>query len=208
MEFSASLPYHLIMQAKLISSIRSTKSSDDIAAYANVAYWRSLSSDFTRDTKSEYTSAYLNQLVCRSLIQIQKCSSWVPGVEANNIISPQRVIDDTVNCCQEFIDAVWDQSEHGFFVGSFVDAYDIFAVGVVFICFSSGATYQPEQTRRELSEMINKVSALLTVIAERFPALKVFRKLIWALSSQASESRQSHYTVSSFQKVKFPAYHR
>ncbi|KAJ5280934.1 hypothetical protein N7478_006306 [Penicillium angulare] len=103
--------------------------------------------------------------------------------ESNMIHIPQTVERDIMLTCSEYIKQEYESSDNGEFTGGFVEGYDIFAAGVVIICLSGklGPTFAGVST-------INKCTSLLTTIGERFAGLKVFRRVLWALSDAVSSN--------------------
>ncbi|KAK6832175.1 hypothetical protein RU639_002519 [Aspergillus parasiticus] len=86
--------------------------------------------------------------------------------------------------CQAYINAAYSYSEQGKLAASFIDGFDLFAAGVLVTCLPSLSSIAgpPRETA-----IISKCTALLTTIGERFPSLKVLRKLLLALSSVAAQ---------------------
>jgi hypothetical protein len=86
--------------------------------------------------------------------------------------------NDFVRSCAEYIQEAYRQSDLDNFIGGTVDAYDIFAAGIVILCLRDKCTeiYQDQQ-------IFNQCTTLLTLLGERFPGLKGFRRALWNLSN-------------------------
>lgn len=120
------------------------------------------------------------QLSSRAMIEILK-SVGSTNIESNMIHSPQTVKNDIMATCSEYIQHEYEGSDNGEFLGGFVEAYDIFAAGVVIVCLAGKGS----QTFSEMGT-INKCTALLTTVGERFDGLKVLRRVLWAFSDAVS----------------------
>lgn len=120
------------------------------------------------------------QLSSRAMVEILK-TNGSSNFEPNKIHSSQAIEKDIIATCSEYIENQYQGSERGEFTGGFVEAYDIFTAGAVVMCLA-----------RSLSPLfadpgiLNKCTALLTTVGEKFIALRVFRRVLWALSDAAS----------------------
>lgn len=98
---------------------------------------------------------------------------------------------ETSKACKRFIDLLYDRSDQAHFVGSFVDAYDVFISGVFYIhleqqkcirvCshWSTGALNGAQGGRLGVAnDMINKCCTLLAGIESRFGEVKAFRRVL------------------------------
>ncbi|GAT24747.1 D-3-phosphoglycerate dehydrogenase [Aspergillus luchuensis] len=72
--------------------------------------------------------------------------------------------------------------EDGCFKGSFVDAFDIFSAGVVLICLGK---MSPASDVPNAAIVLNKCTSLLTLLGERFSALKALCRVLWCLQESA-----------------------
>lgn len=99
------------------------------------------------------------------------------------IASSRNIESDLIQNCQEYIEGEYQRSEQGELMGTFVDAYDIFAAGVVIICLTRKTSLS-----LSVSDVVHKCTVTLAILSERFPALRVFRRVLWALSSVVSEN--------------------
>ena len=94
------------------------------------------------------------------------------------------ISNDMIRCYSEYIEEEYRSSDSGDFVGSFVDAYDLFAAGIGIICLQRASSISVDM------KIINKCTALLTLLGERFPGLRVFRRVLWAFSDVASVGQE------------------
>ncbi|KAE8420099.1 hypothetical protein BDV36DRAFT_281668 [Aspergillus pseudocaelatus] len=171
---------HIIMHARLLSSVRSSSSRGRLYHYRNLSHWRDLPKSVKGFAPSDSAlSVSVKQLSCRALTQIALLTR---GTQSNGgIVGHARSVEhDVVDGCQAYINDAYYYSEQGKLAASFVDGFDLFAAGVLVICLPSLSSLAGPP--RE-SATISKCTALLTTIGERFPSLKVLRKLLLALSS-------------------------
>lgn len=113
------------------------------------------------------------------------CLAQISGLEqaATRVLGTTHTIrQDVINTCNDYINTEYLAVEDDCFTGSFVDAFDIFSVGVVLICL--GRTELPSEMSNATS-VLNKCTALLTLLGERFPALKAFCRVLWCLQESA-----------------------
>ncbi|KAB8243389.1 hypothetical protein BDV35DRAFT_383253 [Aspergillus flavus] len=175
---------HIIMHARLLSSVRSSSSRGRLYHYRNLSHWRDLPKsvrDFVPGDSA--LSVSIKQLTCRALTQIALLTR---GTQPNGgIIRDARTVEhDVVDSCQAYINAAYSYSEQGKLAASFIDGFDLFAAGVLVTCLPS---LSPLAGPPRETAIISKCTALLTTIGERFPSLKVLRKLLLALSSVAGQ---------------------
>ncbi|UDD62335.1 hypothetical protein AFCA_009656 [Aspergillus flavus] len=175
---------HIIMHARLLSSVRSSSSRGRLYHYRNLSHWRDLPKsvrDFVPGDSA--LSVSIKQLTCRALTQIALLTR---GTQPNGgIIRDARAVEnDVVDSCQAYINAAYSYSEQGKLAASFIDGFDLFAAGVLATCLPS---LSPLAGPPRETAIISKCTALLTTIGERFPSLKVLRKLLLALSSVAGQ---------------------
>ncbi|KAB8204064.1 D-isomer specific 2-hydroxyacid dehydrogenase [Aspergillus parasiticus] len=176
--------YHIIMHARLLSSVRSSSSRGRLYHYRNLRHWRDLPKSVKDFVPGDGAlSVSIKQLTCRALTQIALLTR---GTQPNGgIVRDARAVEhDVVDSCQAYINAAYSYSEQGKLAASFIDGFDLFAAGVLVTCLPSLSSIAgpPRETA-----IISKCTALLTTIGERFPSLKVLRKLLLALSSVAAQ---------------------
>ncbi|KAI2897207.1 transcriptional regulator family: Fungal Specific TF [Aspergillus niger] len=113
------------------------------------------------------------------------CLAQISGLEqaATRVLGTTHTIrQDVINTCNDYINTEYLAVEDDCFTGSFVDAFDIFSVGVVLICLRRTAL--PSEMSNATS-VLNECTALLTLLGERFPALKAFCRVLWCLQESA-----------------------
>ncbi|KAJ5812473.1 hypothetical protein N7474_008774 [Penicillium riverlandense] len=170
-----------IAHARLMSGIRDGALDSVLFHYSNMCYWRDSVRSIKSDASaSKFTQGVVMQLSSRAIVEILK-SNGSANVEPSMIHSSQTIERDIVTTCAEYIENEYQRSDCGEFTGGFVDAYDIFAAGVVIVCLAgrSSPTFAD-------ASILNKCTALLTTVGERFVGLRVFRRVLWALSDSVS----------------------
>ena len=170
----------IVDHARLISTIRNSSSQEIMFHYNNLCYWKELVS--ASDVKTRMSPKCVQQLSCRAMSQILK-SKGSTLIGQSMIVSPRTIESDFIRNCQEYIEDEYQRSEHGELMGTFVDAYDIFAVGVVAICLT-----RTTSCSISVPDLVHKCTITLSILVERFPALRVFRRVLWALSSAALQN--------------------
>lgn len=185
------------MQARLLSSIRSSKKHDTVFAYSNFCYWRERSSAISKlSSLHPRIHNKLNQLACRTLIQIIQ-----PGSQGSNesrdmmLLGDFNLEKDTVQSCSKFITQKHEQLDQGHFVGSFLDSYDIFSAGVVYTCLAFGSSSGARQPIVQAIKIVHRCSTLLTIIGEHFSQFKTFRKIFIVLTDKTTEDKCSQGQV-------------
>lgn len=108
------------------------------------------------------------------MVEIMKVKGSVIA-QPDLLLSSTSIANDFIKSCVDYLEEEYQRSDRGEFVGSFVDAYDIFGAGVIFVCLTAGTPSQD-------ANVVNKCTALLTLLGEKFPGLRVFRRVLWALS--------------------------
>ncbi|OKP14242.1 hypothetical protein PENSUB_5 [Penicillium subrubescens] len=129
-----------------------------------------------RDPAAKYPAVHIMRLSCRAMIEILKIKGSVT-VEPNLVRSASSIENDFIKGCVDYIEEEYQRSDRGE-LGGFVEAYDIFNAGVVIVCLAAG---KPSFPLRD-ANIVNKCTALLTLLGERFSGLRVFRRVLWALS--------------------------
>ena len=174
----------MVIHARLMSSIRASSPGKSVFHYGNLCYWRNLAkSGANKVHVNNASSGYIGQLTCRSLVHIAQLSRCTAS--GGSVIGKTQTIEqDAINSCHAYIDNEYRRFEENDFTKSFVDGFDIFAAGVVVICLSAGSQLPG---RRIDTTIINKCTALLINIAERFPAFKILCRVLWALFTVASD---------------------
>lgn len=104
--------------------------------------------------------------------------------------SNSEVEADTISCCKALIEKLYNRSGSGTAV-SFLDAYDILAAAVAYVCLVQNAP-QPNQTGlTQTFEVVSKASILLTQCSSKFSALSIFQQFLLSLSTKMMEGQGS-----------------
>ncbi|KAL3480935.1 hypothetical protein BJX99DRAFT_272610 [Aspergillus californicus] len=153
---------HLILHAKLVSSIRDSKNESLVFHYQNACFWEDPPQAVQHflDT-NEVARHHIQCLSSRALLQVMKLHGAPTCGNPNT-------------SCEEMIDHMYRALDQGSFAGSYIDGYDIFAAGLTSFCSQDRALTKPN--------VLNKCIVLLTAIGERFSSFKVFRRLLLAMS--------------------------
>ncbi|KAF5650771.1 STB5-SIN3 binding protein [Fusarium tjaetaba] len=165
--------------------------SSPLFSYSNLCFWR----EFPPQTGGTTTPTgphfdYLDQLACRALIlMVQPKDPSLTSSEAD-AESDSEVEADTISCCKALIERLYNRSGSGTTV-SFLDAYDILAAAVAYICLVQRAP-QPNQTGlTQTFEVVSKASILLTQCSSKFSALSIFQQFLLTLSTKMMEGQGS-----------------
>lgn len=154
-----------------MSSIREGRERGTLFHYSNLSYWKD--SAIGIDATTQFSP---KRLSCRAMVEIFK-SKGSATINFSMVHSSTSIENTLVKSSVEYIQEEYQRLDRGDFVGGFVDAYDIFAAGVVFICFGSRSSPSSRD-----NSIVNKCTAILTLLGERFVGLRVFRRVLWALS--------------------------
>lgn len=128
---------------------------------------------------SDTLSRYLQQLGCRAIHQIIDIR-WLSGgpIRGLNGSNLQQVVQDNL---RDFIQCQHDKIEGESTVPSFLDVYDVFTSGVIYILLSTNSF----SLVSDLSEFTSKCSTILTIMCQIFRPLNTLRKYLWATHSAA-----------------------
>lgn len=191
--------HHLVIHARLSSNIRANQRRIPFADYGNLCFWRDYPSKLRAMIKSHQSlSDHLQQLTCRTLIQIVTTS---PETDDGTLLtnSTHEIARDVMECCKLFIDKRYERSHEELYSGSFIDACDIIAAGLTFVCL----TYHPSRDKHENAssfvdavEIIQKCSTLVTTIGERFTSLRCVQKVLLVVSSRLMTRSFQHVGAS------------
>lgn len=188
---------HIIAQAKLISNVRTKEQCDPLFDYSNLCFWRELPLGLRYlSSTSQHVHERLEQLSCRTLLHIIR----VDSPPDNMINSYNAVENDAMASCVRFIGQLYDRSDHGVYIGSLLDGYDIFAAGIIYLCITFRSRINRQLRIAQTTRIVNQCSMLLTIIGERFSILKTFRRVLSAISSRCIDGLASKDTVSSKRK--------
>ena len=166
-------------------------------------------------TRTQPTLAnHLDQLACRLLVHIASASSTRSEDASSALLtSSRREIEmDTIESCKAFIDRCYDRFNNDCHSGSFIEACDILAAGISFVCLTHRYGRESNNGLADVVEVIQKCSTLVTMIGERFVALKSFQQVLLGISSRlmtrSSEQFDGHFSppVGTVQRAQSGAY--
>ncbi|KAL4876985.1 hypothetical protein BJY04DRAFT_231142 [Aspergillus karnatakaensis] len=172
--------FHMVMYAQLTSSIRDDTNRCPLFHYRNLCFWRDTPHELRAYVESNPVArTHLRRLSCRALVQLlilQITARYSYPVSDSTIL---EISQDVRSSCEGMIDQMYRGLDRPSSLASFIDGYDIFAAGVAIIYGSALST-----TDRMLADAntINKCTALLTALGERFSGVRVFRKVLLAIS--------------------------
>lgn len=177
--------------------MRTNKLQQQLFNYSNLCFW----GDFPPRLRhlmslSPRVSDQLEQLYCRTLLQVVSYRREGPIPTWSTFDGQSSIESNIVQSCIRFINQLHDRFDHAHFAGSFLQSYDIFSAGVTIICLVFSSKVHLENILVQTTKIVSKCSTLLTVIGERFPALKVLRRILWALSSRAMDGSSASDAVS------------
>ncbi|CEO59427.1 hypothetical protein PMG11_04102 [Penicillium brasilianum] len=166
---------HFVSHARFMSNIRDAPSKSVLYHYSNLCYWKDCAAG--RDPAAKSPAVHIMRLSCRAIIEILKLKGSIT-VEPNLVRSASSIEKDFIKACVDYIEEEYQRSDRGEFAGGIVEAYDIFNAGVIIVCLTAGKPLIPLHD----TNIVNKCTALLTLLGERFSGLRVFRRVLWALS--------------------------
>jgi len=182
---------HLVMQAKLISSIRDCKESS-IFHYGALISWRETYPNSKNATaSSRHFCHHVNQLSCRTLTQLILSGYGSQDHSQSVLGSGRTIIKEVIASCVLYITQTCELSDSGNCAWSFVHAYDIFSAGVVLVGSWLNPRDDISHSIGELSKFVSKCTSLLTVISQRFSSLRQLRRVLEALLTWAFEEQMS-----------------
>ncbi|KAL4916129.1 hypothetical protein BDW62DRAFT_218870 [Aspergillus aurantiobrunneus] len=182
--------FHLLMHAKLMSSIRDSDERCPVFHYRNICFWR----EVPREVRSflgmnETASKHIHRLACRALIQILPLCM---ATNCNDPVSGSHLVEienDVRTSCAKMVEQMYRTLDGPSSATAFTDGYDVFAAGVAIICIGSLST--AERTTTDVT-VVNKCVALLTALGGRFSGIHVFRRVLLAVSAVALDRRSKH----------------
>ncbi|KAL4935905.1 hypothetical protein BDV06DRAFT_217067 [Aspergillus oleicola] len=180
--------FHLLMYARLTSSIRDSEERCPIFHLKNVFFWRDVPRELVLFLDShEAPQKHIQQLSCRALIQILPMRI---GANYDNLFAKAQGLEveqDVRSTCEQMIGRMYRDLDQPSSLTAFTDGYDIFAAGVAIICTSTMPTNE--------STIVNKCIALLTSLGDRFSGIKVFRRLLLAMSDISNGQGLEHLST-------------
>ncbi|PYH29337.1 Zn(II)2Cys6 transcription factor [Aspergillus neoniger CBS 115656] len=174
-------PAYVVMHARLLSNMRGSSHQQSIFHYGSFSYWRDIPRGTIGSNIPPTSSRTIRQLTCRSMV----CLAQISGFERNatRVFGTTHTIrQDIINTCSEYISNEYLAVEDDCFTGSFVDTFDIFSAGVVLTFLGR---MSPSSDVPNAASVLNKCTSLLTLLGERFSALKALCRLLWCLQESA-----------------------
>ncbi|ETS81543.1 hypothetical protein PFICI_06545 [Pestalotiopsis fici W106-1] len=181
---ATSLHCHLITQARLATDIQVSCRTTLLHDYSNICFWKQWTGDQDRDSNVKPTVLdHLLQLECRMLAKI---TSTQPGHQSpgrHSAAVVREVERETIEACARYIDRSYERLQENNFVGSFIEAYDMFTASLTVVHLKRrDAACNTQQQLASMMDLINKSSTLLTAIAERFSVFRSFQRVLLSLS--------------------------
>lgn len=176
---------HLLMHAKLTSSIRDSDERCPVFHYRNICFWREVPRELRSFLASnEVARNHVHQLSCRALIQVLPMYITTGHVHSDAIPGSHQleIEHDVRSSCEQMIEHMYRSLDHASSITAFTDGYDVFAAGVAIICIGS---LSPSAHTLTDAGVVNKCVAILTALGERFSGVKVFRRVLLAVSDMA-----------------------
>ncbi|KAF5252723.1 hypothetical protein FANTH_2350 [Fusarium anthophilum] len=187
------LSRHLITHAQLISDVLGNCQSNPLFSYSNLCFWR----EFPPQTGGTTTPTNpqldcLDQLACRALILILMVEPkpWNLTSSEVDAETDSEVEADTISCCKALIEKLYNRPGSGTTV-SFLDAYDILAAAVAYVCLVQRTAQPNQQGLTQTFEVVSKASILLTQCSSKFSALSTFQQFLLSLSTKMMEGQGS-----------------
>ncbi|ENH62358.1 Protein STB5 [Fusarium oxysporum f. sp. cubense race 1] len=202
------LSKHLITHAQLISDVLGRYPSSPLFSYSNLCFWREFppqTGGTTTPTSPQFD--YLDQLACRALIlMVQPRDQNLTNSEVD-AESDGEVEADTISCCKALIEKLYNMSGSGTTV-SFLDAYDILAAAVAYVCLVQRAPQPNQQGLTQTFEVVSKASILLTQCSSKFSALSIFQQFLLSLSTKMMEGQGNLQNYQGFIPPEIPSHLR
>lgn len=217
------------MQANLLSNIRSNTDQPLLFNYSNLQHLRGYQPKLSQSAAGNLPqiSMRLEQNEARIWTHMFQSTSLENGeynINSSSIFDTRDINREIRTACKRFIDSLYNRSDHAHFVGSFVDAYDIFISGVFYIqleqrqgssLHSNGRTsdhLSGQQGRLGIiNDVVNKCCTLIAGIESRFGAVKAFRRVLrdfFALTTGQSHPDSAEFVSMIFaDRASFVVFH-
>ncbi|KAL4951874.1 hypothetical protein BDW69DRAFT_196136 [Aspergillus filifer] len=184
-EDSAMFDLHLLIYARLTTSIRDSEERCPIFHFKNICFWREVPrGQLPMLDNHEAARNHIQQLSCRAMVQVLP---MCVGVNYDNPFAKSQGME-VEKCirdvCEEMIDRMYRDLDQPSSLISFTDGYDIFAAGVAMLSTSNMPINE--------ATVVNKCIALLTSLGERFSGIKVFRRVLLAMSDMGIRKGSEH----------------
>ncbi|KAL4798508.1 hypothetical protein BDV19DRAFT_377035 [Aspergillus venezuelensis] len=190
-EDSAMFEVHLLTYARLTTSIRDSEERCPIFHFKNICFWREVPRELLPVLEAhESARNHIQQLSCRAMVQILPLCV---GANYDNPFAKSQGIE-IEQCirevCEQMIDRMYRDLDQPSSLISFTDGYDVFAAGVAMLCSSNMPINE--------ATVVNKCIALLTSLGQRFSGIKVFRRVLLAMSDMGIGKGSEHTVLAPF----------
>ncbi|KAF6813660.1 hypothetical protein CPLU01_14596 [Colletotrichum plurivorum] len=189
-----SMSRYIIHHAQLVSSIRTRNQTDILLDYSNICHWRDLPPSLDRSPVPSFVEL-LEQLTCRALALLISPNHPTASDIGLLLGTVHDVELDVLSSSRQFVSRSYDRFIQGEFIGSFIEAYDIFQAAVICVCLTRRMNVA-ERNITKVAETISKASTLVTVISSKFPALAAFQRVLMSLSTRMMDDRNTSDGVS------------
>lgn len=186
---------HLLLHAKLISSMRDSEERCPIFHYRNICFWREVPRKLRQFLASnELARNHIHRLSCRALIHILPLYITTGITHSDSIPGSHQleIEHDVRSSCEQMIEHMYHNIDHAPSVTAYTDGYDVFAAGVAILCI--GSLSSSAHTLTDVG-VVNKCVAILTALGERFSGVKIFRRVLLAVSDMALGRRSDDISV-------------
>lgn len=183
---------HLIVHAQLISDICGRDQPSPLFSYSNLCFWREFPPLISTHMPSGFQpQECLEELACRAMILIISRFSSAQTHSPLTLEDSVEIEADTISCCKKLIERLYNQSRDSVTAVSFLDAYNILAAAVAYVCLVQRVPQHTQQGFAQTFEIVSKASVLLTQCSMRFTALNMFQQFLLSLSTKIMEGQGS-----------------
>ncbi|KAG8670897.1 hypothetical protein FPOAC2_04204 [Fusarium poae] len=200
---------HLVIHAQLISDICGRREPTPIFSYSNLCFWREFPPPINDTTFPRgYPLDSLDQLACRAMILIVNPPSCTLSNSLLAIGDSPDIKTDAISSCKSLIERLYTKSTNSTVAVSFLDAYNILAAAVFYICLVQRAPHLNQQGFAQTFEVVSKASVLLTQCSTKFIAIGVFQQFLLSLSTKIMEGTASVQEYLEFIPPEIPSHLR
>jgi hypothetical protein len=189
----SSLGALLIAHAKLASSLRCGADKTPVFYHSSLCYWRDL---FPNSDRAGSTLHYLNQLACRTLIQMTWSFPSMDKVFKSAMEGQSSLNEEVLSSCSDLISSSFHQLDGESFVATLPLGFDLFSAAVTILCLASDSATGRPGFPLQLSAVVHECMTLLTITGERLPNLKPLRRVLQALFNVVMMFPESSKSVS------------
>ncbi|XEV04729.1 hypothetical protein FSHL1_010016 [Fusarium sambucinum] len=200
---------HLVIHAQLISDICGRHEPSPVFSYSNLCFWREFPPPINETAFPRgYPLDSLDQLACRVIVLIVNPPSSTVTNSLLAIGDSPDIKTDAINSCKSLIERLYSKSANNTVAVSFLDAYNILAAAVFYVCLVQEAPHPNQQGFAQTFEVVNKASVLLTQCSTRFVAIGVFQQFLLSLSTKIMEGPASVQEYLEFIPPEIPSHLR